>query len=314
MKLMVKKLDKPLDNTLFNNLDPSSAAKLLARHLPNPDHMSLEPFGSGDFCLAFRLDNQIVRVARHIEAAAALRRESCILKKIAPALPVAVPHLSFHAPRGCPPFTIHDEIVGEVLTRELWESQSAGMQVNLASDLATFLSTLHSLPVELGLGCGLLQLDATQFAQTLREEITNTVHGLLETETQNRLEITLERWCLPSVHHQRQALLHGDIGPGHLFYNPRSGHLTGVIDFGDITIGEPARDFIYVYEDFGPALLGEVLQRYTGKNAPEMMPEIRKWYLLEAISWTIARHREKREADVVHGLAEIRRELAVGFE
>jgi hypothetical protein len=40
-----------------------------------------------------------------------------------------------------------------------------------------------------------------------------------------------------------------------------------------------------------------------------MLPAIRKWYLLEAISWTINRYIEGREADLDHGLAEIRREL-----
>jgi hypothetical protein len=40
-----------------------------------------------------------------------------------------------------------------------------------------------------------------------------------------------------------------------------------------------------------------------------MLPAIRKWYLLEAISWTMQRYVERHEADLVHGLAEIRREL-----
>jgi hypothetical protein len=35
----------------WNDLDHSSAAKLLARHFPDSN---LEPFGSGDFCLAFK--------------------------------------------------------------------------------------------------------------------------------------------------------------------------------------------------------------------------------------------------------------------
>jgi hypothetical protein len=41
-----------------------------------------------------------------------------------------------------------------------------------------------------------------------------------------------------------------------------------------------------------------------------MMPAIRKWYLLEAISWTIGMYVEQRDANLDHGLAEIKRELA----
>ena len=66
---------------------------------------------------------------------------------------------------------------------------------------------------------------------------------------------------------------------------------------------------LYIYEDFGPLILQEVLTRYARKVSPKMLPAIRKWYLLEAISWTINRYVEQHEADLDHGLAEIRREL-----
>jgi aminoglycoside phosphotransferase (APT) family kinase protein len=97
-----------------------------------------------------------------------------------------------------------------------------------------------------------------------------------------------------------------------VFYDPSTLHLNGVIDFGDLVIGDPARDFIYIYEDFGPRILQEVLTRYAGKDALKMLPAIRKWYLLEAISWTINKYAEQHEADLGHGLAEIRRELMEG--
>ena len=66
----------------------------------------------------------------------------------------------------------------------------------------------------------------------------------------------------------------------------------------------------YIYEEYGPAILKEVLHHYAGKDNPEMMPAIRKWYLLEAISWTIQKCMEQNSADIKHGLNEITRELA----
>lgn len=297
----------------WNHLDHASAAKLLAGQLPDVDASSIEPFGSGDFCLAFRLRDQVFRVARHAQAAEALRREACILSKIAPMLPLPVPQPAYHAPHGCPPFTVHKEIVGEFLARETWEGMPASARERAASDLATFLRSLHALPIKIGLECGLAQIDAGEMARRLREETANTIHRLLERETQRKLDQTLKRWSFQRAA-QRPALLHCDMGPGHVLYNPSTLHLTGVIDFADIVIGDPARDFIYIYEDFGPLILHEVLTRYAGKDASKMMPVIRRWYLLEAISWTIGIHGEhavpQHEANLDHGLAEIKRELA----
>jgi aminoglycoside 2''-phosphotransferase len=255
------------------------------------------------------LRHQVFRVARHAEAAAALRRESCILSKIAPFLPLSVPQPVYHAPHGCPPFTVHQEITGEFLTRETWEGMPAPARESAASDLAAFLRSLHALPSQIGLECSLTQIDAADVAQRLREETANTIQRYLEHETQRRLDHTLKRWSSQPAA-RGPALLHCDVGPGHLLYNPSNLQLTGVIDFGDIVLGDPARDFIYIYEDFGPSLLGEVLTRYAGKDASKMMPAIRKWYLLEAISWTLGMYAEQREAEIEHGLAEIKRELA----
>jgi aminoglycoside 2''-phosphotransferase len=292
----------------WNVLDHASAAKLLAGQFPGSD---LEPFGSGEFCIAFRREDQVIRVARHHEAARALERESCVLPKIAPMLPLPVPQPTYHAPHECPPFTLHQEIVGEDLTREDWEGMPASARERAASDLATFLKTLHALPIEIGLECGLVQIDAAKIASHLREETAHTILSLLEPTIQRNLDQTLEQWS-SQLEDRRPALLHCDIGPGHLLYEPSTLRLTGVIDFGDLVIGDPARDFIYIYEDFGPLILQEVLTHYAGQDATKMMPAIRKWYLLEAISWTIGRHVEQCEPDVAQGLSEIQRELAAG--
>jgi aminoglycoside 2''-phosphotransferase len=139
----------------------------------------------------------------------------------------------------------------------------------------------------------------------------DTIHEFLDPETRHQLATTLEKWSLLSQPDEWQpSLLHCDIGPGHVLYDPQTKNVTGLIDFGDIVIGDPARDFIYIYEDYGPVILTEVLNRYAGQDALKMMFPIRKWYLLEAISWTCQMCVEQRSTDMSHGLDEIRRELA----
>lgn len=295
----------------WDSLDHASAATILARHLPGAAQASLEPFGAGDFALAFKQRDQVIRVARHPEAADALQRESCVLAKIAMRLPLPVPRPTYYAIPHCPPFTVHDEIIGEPLTREEWENMPATKRDKAASDLAAFMKALHSLPVELGLTCGLKKLDFTELAGDLRGKTTGTIHDLLDQQNQARLAETLESWSLDSSsEHQPPVLLHCDMGPGHVLYQPHSGLLTGVIDFGDLAIGDPARDFIYIYEDFGPMILEEVLARYVGNDASITLSAIRKWYLLEAITWTVGRFPSGHSSEVKHGLAEIKRELA----
>ncbi|MFN2564906.1 MAG: phosphotransferase family protein [Gemmatimonadaceae bacterium] len=289
-------------------LDHAAAAALLSDHLPRAD-AHLAPLGHGEFCLAFRLGEQVVRVARHPAAAVALRREACVLGAIADALPLLVPRPTYHSPRACPPFTVHDEVTGELLTRDRWMGLPPAARQKAATDLATFLRALHAIPVAIGLECGLARLDGVELARRLREAAAVTLYPLLDRESQGRLDATLARWSSPPHRVRAPALLHCDIGPGHLLCDPATDSLTGVIDFGDIAVGDPGRDFIFIYEDYGPAILAEVLRRYAGGDPPSLRSEIRRWYLLEATSWTLEMCAAERVIDVEHGLAEIAREL-----
>lgn len=291
-------------------LDHARAETLIAPHLPGADRARLEQLGSGDFCLAFRRGDQVVRVARHEEAAGALVREACIMPAIAPRLPLPVPQPTYHAPAGCPPFAVHAEVVGAVLTRGVWLGSAPDVRERASSDLAAFLTALHSLPTDIGRACGLARLDAARSAGRLRERAAVAIGPSLDRRTRRSLDAVLERWAgANGVEPRPPALLHGDIAPGHILYDPPTGALAGVIDFGDMVIGDPARDFVYVYEDFGGVILDAVLRHYAGPATPIDVAAIRTWYLLDAIAWTVEMHDAGRHADFEHGLSEIRREL-----
>lgn len=292
---------------IWNALDGSTAAELLAGELSAANGAGLEPVGRGDFCFAFRSGTRVYRVARHPEAARALRREACVLPQIAGALPVPVPRPVLAEPTSAPPFAVHEMIGGEALTRELWLDLEAAAREAAATDLARFLAALHALPPEVGLACGVVPLNEHEMARELGSGAADPVLALLDAKSRETLEAALARWARPTPREShRVVLLHGDVSPGHLLFDPGTGRLTGVIDFGDLAIGDPARDFIYVYEDYGSEILEAVLDRYADGNAASFLPEIRKWYLLDALARSAKRLDSGGSADVDRALAGIR--------
>ena len=186
-----------------------------------------------------------------------------------------------------------------------------GLRKQAASDLAAFLRALHSTPVAVGLGCGLTRLNAVESAQSLRKQAARMVYPLLDDKDRRQLDAFLARRSTsPDGLSDASVLLHCDIAPGHLLVDPLSGRLTGIIDFGDAAIGEAARDFIFIYEDFGTEVLDEVLAFYAGTDAASLLSEVRKWHLLDILSWTIKMIRAGRASDVSQGLEGIIREQA----
>lgn len=289
--------------------DRSTAVQLLREFVPI-DAGRLVFLGVGDFCYAFRNQGRVFRIAKHPEAAEALHREACVLPGIADHLALPVPRPTVHATASGPAFTIHGEIRGAALTRKVWLQLPPARQVRVASELAAFLRSLHDLSDSVGRRCGLPVLDMGSFARRLREEAPPLLFPLLPIEESRRLDPLLAR-CESGLGGDGpcNVLLHCDIAPGHVLHDPRVGTLTGIIDFSDLALGDPARDFIYIYEDFGPEMLAAVLAAYRRENGGALLPRIRLWYLLELISWTLLAVRRRREGDMKDGIGEILREL-----
>jgi aminoglycoside 2''-phosphotransferase len=154
-------------------------------------------------------------------------------------------------------------------------------------------------------------LDGAALVADVRARAGARLHALLEPAMRDRLDEALGSWAAAA----REApapvpvLLHADVAPGHVLFDARDGALTGVIDFGDLALGDPARDFVYVYGDFGPAILDAVLRRYASEAPRALAARVRRWYLLETALWAAAVDAgdapEMREA-----AAELTRELA----
>lgn len=61
---------------------------------------------------------------------------------------------------------------------------------------------------------------------------------------------------------REHVLAHADLGAEHILDS--HGLITGVIDWSDAAVADPALDFARLYRDFGPSFLAEALDAYGG--------------------------------------------------
>lgn len=185
--------------------------------------------------------------------------------------------------------------------------------MQVSADLGAFLGALHSAPIAPALGCGVPRHAGHTMAARLLTDSAHLLEGWLGQRDWPRRQAELRRRLAPTrAEVERGVLLNCDIAPGHLLYDPATRRLTGVIDFGDLAVGDPARDFIHIYEDFRPDRLAEVLAHYPGTASDMFELEVRRWYLLEATAWAVEMHEAGASTDVEHGVATLRRELPSG--
>ncbi len=68
----------------------------------------------------------------------------------------------------------------------------------------------------------------------------------------------------PPPESPRVTFCHNDLGSEHVLVDPASGAITGIIDWTDAAITDPARDLALIYRDLGPRYLDVALAAYEG--------------------------------------------------
>jgi aminoglycoside phosphotransferase (APT) family kinase protein len=94
------------------------------------------------------------------------------------------------------------------------------------------------------------------------------VERALERETIDRatagdIEATIERWSEVGGPMPAPRLIHNDLHPWNLLASPRTGGLAAIIDWGDASFGDPARDFAMMPLPCVPTML----EAYTDDRA-----------------------------------------------
>jgi aminoglycoside 2''-phosphotransferase len=271
--------------------------------VPELDGARLELWGEGDFVRAYRGRGRLVRVPKHAAARAALDREACLLPYLAGRVPVPVP-----VPRvatsdtGRHAVAVHDALPGEELWKERWQGLAEPDRRRLAARTGAFLRMLHDLDPDPVRPCGLAETTPRDLGIRIGQQLASREWPVLP-----GLQPSLAR-CLAELQAggegTKRAVLHGDFGPGHTLFDPVTLELTGIIDWGDAFIGEPARDFIFVYEDWGEPFLRLAVAAYAPARPARFLERIYLHYLADQLRWILERPDGSTEADVagVEGL------------
>jgi len=175
-----------------------------------------------------------------------------------------------------------------------WESvgQADVQRARTLDDIGHAFASLHSIPLRNygpltpGLGgqypswSGWLHAELLSCAQPLIRESHLPPHFM------NMADDVL-RSLAPQLETVRPRLLHGDLGDGEVFVDPRSGAVTALVDWGDALSGDPLYDFARFVaggpaDDERPALyLPGVKQSYTrsvGGDPAALEGKVRGFY------------------------------------
>jgi aminoglycoside 2''-phosphotransferase len=271
-------------------------------HTSPPVVQSVEPLGEGDFCICYVVNRtHIIRLAKHAEASASLRRETLLLPYLEQRLDVDIPHIEGVGTRldTGEQFIFYPLVAGTILGPEALSSLDMTCRSELVRQMAGFATRLHGLPVETARSCGLKEIDPQRYLPELMRRASPRLSRRVDADAWQYYRRLVELYFdTPELHIYTPSLLHGDLSPWHFLADLKHCVLTGVIDFGDCFIGDPHWDLIYLLEDYGKDTLDLFLSFYAPDTKLQASKRVQMFQQLNNVEYCMSKLSEGDQAAI----------------
>ncbi|MFG3054824.1 aminoglycoside phosphotransferase family protein [Kitasatospora sp. NPDC048239] len=260
-------------------IDESLVRSLLHDQHPDLAGLPLRQVAAGWDNRVWRLGDELaVRLPRTTRGPALLRNEQRWLPVLAPRLPLPVPtpvRIGEPSDRFPRPWSIATWVPGEPADRT-----PISRGDHAADTLAGFLGALHQeapagAPVSTHRGIP-LQLLAEEFEPRIDELVPGSAAADVRTVWADA--VAAPTWQGPSI------WLHADLHPANVVVS--EGTLFGVIDFGDLCVGDPATDLAAAWLLLPAGAASRFLDAYATVGVavdPAMVRRARGWAVLRAV-------------------------------
>ncbi|WP_159786166.1 macrolide 2'-phosphotransferase [Sodalinema gerasimenkoae] len=264
------------------SLLPDAILALAHRHGLKLDRTTLQLEESGlDFQVAIAQTQSrtswLLRIPRRPDVLTSAQREQAILNLVRPHLTVQIPNWQIHTNeliaypllRGKPAGTIDPE-----QQAYRWEIDANNLPDTYLHSLGDALASLHRIDQEALARAGLEtpSIDAIRTDWSERMVKVKQVYSV-NPPLWERWQCWLDNDTLWPPH---TALIHGDLHPGHILVDQQA-QVTGLIDWTEARVDDPASDFAAHYRVFGRNSLEALLYHYSqsgGQVWPAMADHI----------------------------------------
>jgi len=270
---------------------------VVVAYLPDYQIDSVVQVGEGLDNLAYEVNGQlIVRFSKEpdpVRRTSLLNHESRLLAAVAAVSPLPVPEPTFTAvEQGC---LAYFKVPGVPLL-DISRHQRGEHGASIAATLGELLSSMHAVPVDRW--TDVVEVDSQPLAEWRREaaETYQTIAGQVPAVYRRPVETLLDA---PAPHDGYIPVFsHNDLGIEHVLIDPVTWSVTGIIDWSDAAIVDPACDFGRLYRDLGPTAFRAAIRRYrTDANDVVALTERAVFYarcsVFEDLAYGIETGRDK---------------------
>lgn len=240
-------------------MDNKYARKILQQQFPKEKPRLL---GEGYDNWVYEINGKtLIRIPKTPLYKKRLLQEIKLLELLAPHSPFPVPEYDLIAADGS--FGIYKKIIGKPLTVNTYKKLTPKIQANIAKELGSFISIMHSLPIKKLASWGFKDNDNKNLKTQYKRRRT-IIHSVLNKGESRAVDAIQEKFFLLSKKYKK-VLVHHDLSDEHILLSTNNKKIAGIIDFTDSSFYDPAVDFAWLWE-LGEEFVNLVYQNYRHKN------------------------------------------------
>jgi aminoglycoside 2''-phosphotransferase len=223
----------------------------------------------------------VFRFAKTERGRAALAGELEVLRAIRSRVALPIPHPLFTGDGSMS----YQLLEGDQLSYAALRKLPATAVETIALQLGEFLRALHGTPTS-DILPATLALSRLHEWEELRRDTEALIYPLMLPHQREWAKGVFDRVLGdPRQLADSPRLVHGDLWPEHVLFDRAAGRLTGVIDFGQAGLGDPAGDLGNLLQVYGETFVRRMLPAYP--EAARLLPRARCYSHARELEWVL---------------------------
>ncbi|NHJ84590.1 MAG: phosphotransferase [Asgard group archaeon] len=279
----------PADITIAEIIPP------LKNYFPEINKEDIRFFYHGTYNVFLIKDDYILRVPdrffRNKKGLVMLQKESQLLSFLNGRVPLPIPQYIYLNNSSTIPFSIHKIIPGVSLNR-IYMDLTNENKFTIAKTIADFLNVLHSPDMLTSYSKEFhIDYNKEEFLANLHNKWSNRYSRIKEVVFPY-INVKHRKWLIEIFDEYlnnddnfkfNPSLVHMDFDTSNILINPINFQITGIIDFEDSQIYDPAYDLQFINQ--GVAFSNVLLQNYSWATKSELYSRIKFYYYRQGVEY-----------------------------
>ncbi len=281
--------------------------EIIQQEFPDFFISSIKKIGEGDNSKAFLINkNYILRFPKREEVKQQLKKEITVLPKIKSFLRLNIPDFTLISKNIH--FVGHKSITGKFLNNKIYHSLDKKNQKNIQKTLALFLTQLHKINLSTLNNCGLETMNYKEEYSYNFEDPKKLIYPNINRSGRKIITKLFTNYLDDTENFEyKPALIHNDFSTDHILFEKATSGISGIIDFGDLAIGDPDYDLMYLFDSFGEEFIIEILQFYKHNNHENLLKKLYFFSLANKLQILIGSIKDEDESGIKEGYENLKK-------